>query len=219
MDEIYQCISKGDIPQLIALAEDLELRNSLVLSSPMDGPAGAVPSGNEPSLYSVLQLAHLIQNDLPAARLVAKRTPRDQQTPEFAAVTTVASHLWNRDLPSVYSAMASTQWSSILEVLVLRLRNAVQERTFALIANSYESISAVDAAALLGLGAPAEAMELAAKSGWDVDQAGGWLRPPGAKGDLRQHQGLANGKSLSAQGPGLEDVGSLAKMIVHLESF
>lgn len=219
MDKIDDCIAKGDITVLITLCEELELTAAVRVpfsSRSSQGRGGASSSATQgssssdtldPTVYAILQAAHLIQNDFPAARYVVKRTPRAAaETEEFKAVTTVATHLWNRDFPSAYSAMQSAQWSPPLLSLIERLRVSVQERIMKLLGASYESISLVDVAALLGLGSPAEVVDLAAKSGWEVDTDGGWLIPQTTKGARN-----------AADGPALDELESLTKLVLHLE--
>ncbi|RKO89827.1 COP9 signalosome [Blyttiomyces helicus] len=220
MSSITECIQRGDMPSLAALCEDKELTaavasvgvNSIApghSTSAAPSTSGPDPTSRlcDPSIYVYLLLAHMILNDLPAARSLVRRVPPHAQVREFTALADAASHLWARDLPAFHAVLASSeaaiQWSSPhVAALVERLAVAVRDRTLALLARAYTSVSIADAAALLGW-AVADVPARVAQLGWEIN--GEWVVPKAAPAQKL------------AKSPGLVQMAGIADVVIHLE--
>ncbi|KAI9098145.1 COP9 signalosome [Phlyctochytrium arcticum] len=212
MDQVQEALTAGDIGRLIKACQEAELDlcwNALVI---LDQPAYTI---TEPNIYVLLQLAHLIENNIPLARFVAKRAPQEAQTPELNAVTNIGIKLFEDNVPGAYQAIKSFEWSQPVAPLVDRLRIALQERMFALLEMAYDSISIKDTTALLGLGSAEETIELAQQGGWTVASTGGWLYPPPEK--RLSYQGPKPGQYDNSQRPGLSYLDNLSNIVLNLE--
>ncbi|KAK3870951.1 hypothetical protein Pcinc_016480 [Petrolisthes cinctipes] len=132
----------------------------------LDAPNGVPPA----HVYEQLLTIYLLQNDLTGAKFLWKRIPGSAKTanPELGQIWEVGQHLWQRDLPAVYTSL-NHEWSQTVKDIMKALHERVRQRAVELVARAYTSISADDFAQLVGMGA--EAAVVAAKShGWGYDE-------------------------------------------------
>ncbi|KAJ3024079.1 COP9 signalosome complex subunit 8 [Thoreauomyces humboldtii] len=171
------------------------------------------PLLSDPNIYTLLQLAHLIQHDYPSARFVAKRAPFASHTPELLAATEVASRLWAEDPQcSVFEAMDAFAWSEPTGVLVQMLRDAERQRQLALMERAYVSVRIAVVAGRLGMQAE-EVEALISGRGWKFDDAHAMPPPLPVLGVSTEANSVE-----AAPGPGLDELANLSRMIVHMES-
>ncbi|KAJ3040335.1 COP9 signalosome complex subunit 8 [Rhizophlyctis rosea] len=125
MDIVQNLIQNQDFASLTTLLEDWELegytrysntpsQTSHTSSSPT-ATSATHPSITQPAplrlttLLPLLLCTYLIQNDLPAARALIKRTPLQfrQNIPDFGPLVDIFNKLWNRDIPAVYPLLSA----------------------------------------------------------------------------------------------------------------
>jgi len=148
------------------VCEDLEKQE-------LDAPNGVPPA----HIYEQLLAIYLLQNDLTSAKFLWKRIPGSAKTstPELALIWALGQHLWQRDLPAVYTAI-NHEWSNHVKDIIKGLHESVRQRAVELVGRAYTSISAEDFAQLVGM--TVDESILAAKNyGWGYDQATRMILP------------------------------------------
>ncbi|XP_050731368.1 COP9 signalosome complex subunit 8-like [Eriocheir sinensis] len=141
------------------LGEELEKQE-------LDAPNGVPPA----HVYEQLLTIYLLQDDLTGAKFLWKRIPSSTKsaTPELAHIWEVGQHLWQRDLPAVYTALTH-EWSPTVKDIMKALHEHVRNRAIELVGRAYTSIRADDFAQLLGMSVE-EAASLAQGHGWGYDE-------------------------------------------------
>lgn len=246
MDQLHQQIAAGAISQAITTAEHLEFLQALESVSPTS-PTTTQAASPPLELYSVLQLLHLIEGDEASARAAAKRagqatTPSpttghsNASSPavsasaaaaadaEWSAVTSIAQALSAGNSALAHDLMSANggAWGRMTAPLVATLQRVERERTVALLEAAYGDVAADRAAALLGISDVAEVVRSVVERGWTAEGGGRWLVPPSTEvveERERARKVAGGGKEALRDGPGLDQLGSLARMVGHLESF
>ncbi|KAG0712343.1 COP9 signalosome complex subunit 8 [Chionoecetes opilio] len=148
------------------LGEELEKQE-------LDAPNGVPPA----HVYEQLLTIYLLQNDLTAAKFLWKRIPSSAKagTPELAVIWEVGQHLWQRDLPATYTALAH-DWSPTVKDIMKAVHEVVRNRAVELVSRAYTSIRVGDFAQLVGLSVE-EAVVLARGHGWGHDETSAMVLP------------------------------------------
>lgn len=123
-----------------------------------------------PQVYSQLLALYLLHNDMNNARYLWKRIPQAIKTanPELAAVWTVGQHIWQRDFPGIYTAIAAYQWTESIGPIMEALQESTRRRAYGLVAQAYTSIMADDFAAFVGYSVE-DAVKGVVSQGWQAD--------------------------------------------------
>uniref|UniRef100_A0A8C6M9M6 COP9 signalosome complex subunit 8 n=1 Tax=Nothobranchius furzeri TaxID=105023 RepID=A0A8C6M9M6_NOTFU len=88
--------------------------------------------------------------------------------PELAAIWAVGQHIWQRDFPGIYTAIAAHQWSENILPVMEALRESTRQRAYSLVAQAYTSIAVEDFAAFVGYSVD-EAVKGVLSQGWQAD--------------------------------------------------
>jgi len=145
-------------------------------------------------------LAHLLADELDAARFLWKRLPAEMRgEAELQALWNVGKQMWLKDHAGVQVAAGAFSWSTPLVArMVDELRRRYLEQSFCHLALAYVTVSADTFATKLGVPA-ATIHELATKQGWQVDPVTGAYSPtkplaiqPESKSSMASLQQLTN---------------------------
>uniref|UniRef100_A0A3Q3XAM3 COP9 signalosome complex subunit 8 n=1 Tax=Mola mola TaxID=94237 RepID=A0A3Q3XAM3_MOLML len=99
-----------------------------------------------------------------------------QANPELTAIWAVGQHIWQRDFPGIYTAIAAYQWSENILPVMEALRESTRQRAYSLVAQAYTSIAAEDFAAFVGYSVE-EAVKGVVSQGWQADPATRMVMP------------------------------------------
>ncbi|XP_015918967.1 COP9 signalosome complex subunit 8 [Parasteatoda tepidariorum] len=129
-----------------------------------------------PQLYGQLLAIYLLQNDLPNAKYLWKRIPRNvkEENPEVAKVWNIGQKLWTCD-SDVYVAL-NEEWPEHLKPIITAILETTRSRALRLVSKAYSSISVEKLSSFLGLPAE-ECIEGLSQLGWEVDAACKIMKP------------------------------------------
>ncbi|OQR70085.1 COP9 signalosome complex subunit 8-like [Tropilaelaps mercedesae] len=121
-------------------------------------------------MYLHLMALYLIENDLPNAKFVWKRTPDSmKKAPAMSGLHRVFLALWTRDFPLIYTGLNGTSWPANLQPLIADLRSLTVLRARNLLSQSYADVSQEDFCTLMGV--PADGVASAcAELGWTLNE-------------------------------------------------
>lgn len=152
---LQQLIDARKYSSIVPFLEDLELQVGGTTTDP-DWP------------YTVHILGYLINNDLDNARYLYKRTPQNVKEvagSQVQAAWRLTQALWTQDYQTVHITLRDFAWGAQATPVARHLKDVVRARVIALVSRAYTTISAVDAAAFLGL-SPAETIQMVEGMGW-----------------------------------------------------
>ncbi|KAG5283227.1 hypothetical protein AALO_G00039780 [Alosa alosa] len=97
------------MPSAVMMSENFDKLLEQCETQELEAPGGIAT----PQVYSQLLALYLLHNDMNNGRYLWKRIPQAIKTanPELAAAWTVGQHIWQRDFPGIYTAIAAFQWS------------------------------------------------------------------------------------------------------------
>ncbi|KAM9709423.1 COP9 signalosome complex subunit 8 isoform 1-T1 [Menidia menidia] len=168
------------MPIAVIMEENFDKLLEQCEAQELEAPGGIAT----PQVYAQLLALYLLNNDMNNARYVWKRIPQaiKSANPELTAVWAVGQHIWQRDFPGIYAAIAAHQWSeNILPVMEALqdtnvLIESTRQRAYSLVAQSYTSIAAEDLAAFVGYSVE-EAVKGVVSQGWQADPATRMVMP------------------------------------------
>ncbi|KAI2804665.1 COP9 signalosome complex subunit 8 [Blomia tropicalis] len=131
-----------------------------------------------PQIYGQLLAIYLLINDLPNAKLLWKRIPKDikESNSEIQAVWDVGIKISLRQFSSIYSLIDQTQWPSHLNNIMNCIKESTRDRLLTLISKAYTSYEFKDLVLCLGL-SETETMEKISKLGWTYEHDNGFVVP------------------------------------------
>ncbi|KFM73086.1 hypothetical protein X975_17624, partial [Stegodyphus mimosarum] len=159
------CAGDPNIQQYSRMAADLEKQE-------LEAPEGVA----SPQLYGQLLAIYLLQNDLPNAKYLWKRIPRNikEENPELGKIWVVGQKLWQCH-SSVYLALEE-DWPDHIKPILSAIVDITRSRALRLIAKAYSSISVEKVASFLGMSAE-DCVEGLSSLGWEVDAACKIVKP------------------------------------------
>jgi hypothetical protein len=152
--------------------------------------------------YATYLSLSLIVGDVDGARYLWKRLPSALKngSPELGALWGIGKGLLARDFVGLKAIFGATQWTHA-QPFVAEIRGAIEARQLREVAQSYSVISAAALAEELMAGSVAEAVGVARAHGWDVSDAGDYIRPR-ALPDGSNGNSSSNSNSSSSSGGG-----------------
>ncbi|XP_041936573.1 COP9 signalosome complex subunit 8 isoform X1 [Sardina pilchardus] len=157
------------MPSAVMMSENFDKLLEQCETQELEAPGGIAT----PQVYSQLLALYLLHNDMNNGRYLWKRIPQAiktdlQANPELAAVWTVGQHIWQRDFPGIYTAIAAFQWSESIGPIMEALQESTRRRAYGLVAQAYTSIMAEDFAAFVGYSVE-DAVKGVVSQGWQAD--------------------------------------------------
>ena len=171
--------------------------------------------------YATYLSLSLIVGDVDGARYLWKRLPSALKngSPELGALWGIGKGLLVRDFVGLKAIFGGTQWAHA-QPYVADIRGAIEARQLREVAQAYSVISAAALAEELMAGSVADAVGIARAHGWDVSDAGDFIRP-------RALPEGGNGRSSSSSGGGsggersyekdMEILQNLSAYVAHFE--
>uniref|UniRef100_A0A3B3CEU2 COP9 signalosome complex subunit 8 n=1 Tax=Oryzias melastigma TaxID=30732 RepID=A0A3B3CEU2_ORYME len=148
------------MPTAVTMEENLDKLQEQCEAQELEAPGGIAT----PQVYAQLLALYLLHNDM----WVNRRTKHHSANPELTAIWTVGQHIWQRDFPGIYTAIAAHQWSESILPVMEALRESTRQRAYSLVAQAYTSITAEDFAAFVGYSVE-EAVKGVVSQGWQAD--------------------------------------------------
>ncbi|RWS09731.1 hypothetical protein B4U79_01202 [Dinothrombium tinctorium] len=136
-------------------------------------------------IYAQLLAIYLLSNDLPNAKFLWKRIPKNlkQESPELRAIWEIGKKLWEKNIHAIYDLIDGYQWPAYLNNIMKELREVTFKRAINLISQSYSYISFDDFMNATGIRDKNEAINLGKSLNWDVDENFGFALPKKANFD------------------------------------
>ncbi|KAF7214501.1 COP9 signalosome complex subunit 8 isoform X1 [Nothobranchius furzeri] len=154
------------MPAAVTMEEQFDKLLEQSEAQELEAPGGVAT----PQVYAQLLALYLLNNDMNNGRYLWKRIPQaiKSANPELAAIWAVGQHIWQRDFPGIYTAIAAHQWSENILPVMEALRESTRQRAYSLVAQAYTSIAVEDFAAFVGYSVD-EAVKGVLSQGWQAD--------------------------------------------------
>ncbi|XP_054719758.1 COP9 signalosome complex subunit 8-like [Uloborus diversus] len=188
------CTGEPSIQQYSDMAVKLEQEE-------LEAPGGVAT----PQLYGQLLAIYLLQNDLPNAKYLWKRIPRNikEDNSELGKIWTVGQKLWQCD-STVYASLAE-EWPDHVKPILSAITETTRSRALRLVANAYSSISVEKISSFLGLSAE-DCVKALSSLGWEIDSTFQIMKP--------QNNGMKPDDNLVSE----EQLAKLTDFVAFLEN-
>ncbi|KAF7488665.1 COP9 signalosome complex subunit 8 [Sarcoptes scabiei] len=131
-----------------------------------------------PLVYGQLLAIYILINDLPNAKLIWKRIPKDikENHKEIVLAWNVGVKIIQRDWAAIYPMIDSVDWPNHLKNIMSCLKESTRERMLISIGKAYSSIKLSDICAALGLD-KIETIQKIKTFDWEIDEDGEYVKP------------------------------------------
>ena len=195
MEDVHRVLAEGKYGEAAKACEQVELQAN-------------DSSCQNPAVYSIQIVSHLISNELNDARFCWKRVPSTlRQEGDIQSVSKLLESLWDKDYVGFHQNVASLQWSSTLQGPVQALVEEVKRKIEGTIAKAYTTISLGDLAPILGSSRD-QVLHVIEKNQWKLDAASDMVTVRSSTEKAAPMKPIAAQASLQ----------EMTKYVVHLDS-